>query len=157
MNQIEIDDILSTTVVYNDFFGYSNDYKFLNYRIDYLEEIANKYKENLNISNIEDKNTICLKNEGHSFLREFIYRFESCISIEKLIYPLVNHDVISYEIIDLSNDSEKVILSREEIYENSEKIEITLCNSRVNHIKLKVKSKKNIWPKISEIKIIKSV
>lgn len=77
------------------------------------------------------------------------------ITIEKLIYPLVNYDVISYKIIDLSDDSENLILSSEEINRDSENIEIKLNNIEVDGIKLKIKSKKNLWPKIPQIQIIK--
>ncbi|MGN0025968.1 MAG: hypothetical protein ACI33I_03060, partial [Clostridium sp.] len=98
---------------------------------------------------------IYLDKDNNLYLREFIYRFTTSVSIEKLIYPLVNYDVISYEIIDLSDDSENLILSSEEINRDSENIEIKLNNIEVDGIKLKIKSKKNLWPKIPQIQIIK--
>lgn len=157
MDCIEIDDIHSTTVLYEGFFGCSDVFKFSKDSISKLKGIANKYKKDYDTLSIDSENDIYLKNDNNSYLREFIYRFKSFISIEKLVYPLVSYDVISYEIIDLSNNNEKLILSSEEINRNSENIEIILNNIRVEYIKIKIKSRKNIWPKISEIQIIKSI
>ena len=123
-----------------------------------FDKIAfNRYKKDYDDNIIGNEKDIYLKNDNNLYLREFIYRFKSPISIEKLLYPLVNHDVISYEIIDLSDGNEILILSSEEINGNSGNIEITLNNIKVNYIKLRIKSKKNIWPKISEIQIIKNI
>ncbi len=157
MNCIEIDDILWTTVLYEGFFGYSDVFKFSRDSINKLKGIASKYKKDYDDNIIGNEKDIYLKNDNNLYLREFIYRFKSPISIEKLLYPLVNHDVISYEIIDLSDGNEILILSSEEINGNSGNIEITLNNIKVNYIKLRIKSKKNIWPKISEIQIIKNI
>lgn len=156
MDCIEIDNILSTTVFYENFFLDSEVFKFSKSSINKLKEIANKYKENNDTFNIHNEDTIYLIKDNNSYSREFIYKFTSYISIEKLVYPLANYDVISYEIIDLSDGNERLILSSEEIYKDIEKIEIILKNIRVNHIKLVIKSKKNIWPKVSEIQIIES-
>lgn len=155
MNCIEINDILSTTVLYEGFFCYSEVFKFSKDSMNKLKEIANKYKSNYDTNIIDNENYIYLDNDNNLYLREFIYRFTTPISIEKLIYPLVNYDTISYEIIDLSDDSEKLILSSEEINRDSENIEIKLNNIEVDGIKLRIKSKQNLWPKISQIQIIK--
>ena len=77
------------------------------------------------------------------------------MSIEKIIYPLGNYDVISYEIIDLSKKNEKLISSMEEVKSDNEKLEVLLNNINVSNIKLRIKSRKNIWPKVTQIKIIK--
>ena len=104
---------------------------------------------------MDNESYIYLDKDNNLYLREFIYRFTTSVSIEKIIYPLVNYDIISYEIIDLSHDSEKLILSSEEINRDSENIKIKLNNIEVNGIKLNIKSKKNLWPKIPQIQIIK--
>ncbi|WP_294186824.1 hypothetical protein [uncultured Clostridium sp.] len=155
MNCIEIDDILSTTVLYEGFSDYSEVLEFSKDSMKKLKEIANKYKNDYENNIIYNENYIYLDNDINLYLREFVYRFTTSITIEKLIYPLVNYDVISYEIIDLSDDSENLILSSEEINRDSENIEIKLNNIEVDGIKLKIKSKKNLWPKIPQIQIIK--
>lgn len=155
MNCIEINDILSTTVLYEGFFCYSEVFKFSKDSMNKLKEIANKYKSNYDTNIIDNENYIYLDKDNNLYLREFIYRFTNPISIEKLIYPLVNYDIISYEIIDLSDNSEKLILSSEVINRDSENIEIKLNNIEVDGIKLRIKSKQNLWPKISQIQIIK--
>lgn len=155
MNCIEIDDILSTTVLYEGFSDYSEVLEFSKDSMKKLKEIANKYKNDYENNIIYNENYIYLDNDINLYLREFVYRFTTSITIEKLIYPLVNYDVISYKIIDLSDDSENLILSSEEINRDSENIKIKLNNIEVNGIKLKIKSKKNLWPKIPQIQIIK--
>ena len=155
MNCIEIDDILSTTVLYEGFSDYSEVLEFSKDSMKKLKEIPNKYKNDYENNIIYNENYIYLDNDINLYLREFVYRFTTSITIEKLIYPLVNYDVISYKIIDLSDDSENLILSSEEINRDSENIEIKLNNIEVDGIKLKIKSKKNLWPKIPQIQIIK--
>ena len=157
MNCIEIDDILSTTVLYEGFFCYSDVFKFSKDSVNKLKEITNKYKKDQDTYVIDNENDIYLKNDDNSYLREFVYRFKSFISINKIVYPLFNYDDISYEIIDLSNGHERVILSGKKINVDRKNAEINLNGIKVNYIKLRIKSKKNIWPKISEIKIIKSI
>lgn len=155
MDSIEINNILSTTVLYEGFVYYSNVFKFSNDSINKLKKIAYKYKDyDANI--IENEEYRYLENDN-SYLREFTYRFTNFISVEKLIYPFVINDTISYEIIDLSGDKERLIVSSEDVNINNESIEIRLNNIKVNYIKVRVKSKNNIWPKISEIKIIKNI
>ena len=144
MNCIEIDDILSTTVLYEGFSDYSEVLEFSKDSMKKLKEIANKYKNDYENNIIYNENYIYLDNDINLYLREFVYRFTTSITIEKLIYPLVNYDVISYKIIDLSDDSENLILSSEEINRDSENIEIKLNNIEVDGIKLKIKSKKNL-------------
>ena len=77
------------------------------------------------------------------------------MSIEKIIYPLGNYDIISYEIIDLSNRNEKLISSMEEVKSDNEELEVLLNNINVSSIKLRIKSRKNIWPKVTQIQIVK--
>lgn len=142
MHCIEIDDVLSTTVLYEGFFDYSDIFKFSNNN-DKLKEIANKY-----VSNNKDKDNL--------YLREFIYKFNSSIALNKVIYPLDNYDVASYEVIDLSKGNEKLMAYSEKINKDSNEIEIILKNIKVDKIKIRVRSGENIWPKVSQIKIIKS-
>ncbi len=155
MNFIELKDILSTTVVYEDFSWDSNVFKGSKKSIMKLKIIADKYRGH-NIDIIENERDGYLESDS-TYLREFTYKFTHFISVEKIIYPFVINDTISYEIICLLDNKEKLILSSEDININNESIEIRLNNIKVNYIKLRVKSKKNIWPKISEIKILKNI
>lgn len=155
MNCIKIEDIPSTTVLYEGFFCYSEFFKFSEESINNLKEIANKYKKIDNDLNIDNENCLYLNNDNDLYLREFEYKFKHYIVIEKLIYPLANYDAVSYEIIDLSNKNEVLILSSKEINKDRDNIEIILKNIKVNHIKLRIKSRSNIWPKVSDIQIIK--
>ena len=147
MNCIGVDYIFSTTVLYEGFSGYNDVLKFPRNNINKLREIVNRYK------NYSD-NLTYIKEEA-IYLREFIYKFNSNVSIEKIIYPLGNYDVISYEIIDLSKKNEKLISSMEEVKSDNEKLEVLLNNINVSNIKLRIKSRKNIWPKVTQIKIVK--
>jgi len=155
VDSIEINDILSTTVLYEGFAYYSNVFNFSNDSINKLKKIAYKYKD-YDANTMENEEDTYLENDN-SYLREFTYKFTSFISIEKLIYPSVNNDIISYEVIDLSGDKEILILSSENVNINNENIEIRLNNIKVNYIKVRIKSKNNIWPKVSDIKIIKNI
>ena len=147
MNCIEIDEIFSTTVLYEGVFDYINVFKFSKGSIYKLKQIADKYETNNDTFN---------NNKNYIYLREFIYKFNSSISIDKIIYPVSNKDFISYEVIDLSNSCEKVIMSHDEIVTNNSEIEINFKSIKSNYIKLRFKSKINIWPEISDIQIIKS-
>ena len=127
---------------------------WLNYRSNIKKE--NKYK-NYSDNIIDNEKGGDLERYNNSYLREFTYRFTTSISVEKLIYPFVVDDIITYEIIVLLDNKEKLIFSSEDINTNNEDIEIKLNNIKSNYIKLKVKSEKNIWPNISDIKIIKNI
>ncbi|MCF0149297.1 MAG: hypothetical protein HUJ77_12985 [Clostridium sp.] len=156
MNCIEIKDIFSTTVLYEGFFGYNDVFKFSEESINKLDKIAYKYKD-YSETITDNKEGRDLENDNISYSKEFTYRFTNFISIDKLIYPFVINDTISYEIIDLSGDKERLILSSEDVNINNESLEIRLNNIKVNNIKLRINSQKNIWPNTSEFKIIKSI
>ncbi len=147
MNCIGVDYIVSTTVLYEGFSGYNGVLKFPRDNINKLREIVNRYKNH-------SDNLIAIEEET-LYLREFIYKFNSNVSIEKIIYPLGNYDIISYEIIDLSNRNEKLISSMEEVKSDNEELEVLLNNINVSSIKLRIKSRKNIWPKVTQIQIVK--
>ena len=155
MDCIEIDDILSTTVVYEGFFNYSEFFKISSDSIDKLKKIANKYTERENTFDIDNEETIYLKKHYNSYSREYIYKFKDYVSIKNIVYPLSGSDVIGCEIIDLSDNKEEEIIPIN-VNKDSKKLEI-LLNNKFKDIKLKVKSKNNIFPKNQEIKIIKDI
>lgn len=75
MNCIEIDDILSTTVLYEGFSDYSEVLEFSKDSMKKLKEIANKYKNDYENNIIYNENYIYLDNDINLYLREFVYRF----------------------------------------------------------------------------------
>lgn len=149
MECIEIDNILSTTVVYEDFFNYNEFFKTSRDTINKLKEIENKY------ANIDNKENMYLKNNDDLYLRKFIYKFKEYVSIKNILYPLENNDIHSIEVVDLSNNIEEKIMVID-INNNSGKVDISL-NRKCKAIELRVKNKNNVFPLIDEIKIIESM
>ncbi|MBD7913532.1 hypothetical protein H9660_00075 [Clostridium sp. Sa3CUN1] len=143
MKCIGIENIISTTIVYEDFFYYNEFLKVSNDSVNKLKEIENKYTDNDN------------KQNNNLYLRKFIYRFKDYILIESIVYPLESKNIKSIEVIDLSNNVEEKVM---EINVNNydQKVNI-LLNRRYRAIELRVKSKNNIFPMSEEIKIIESI
>lgn len=149
MNCIEVENILSTTVVYEDFF-YCNEFlKLSSNNINKLKEIENKYADR------DNKERLNLKNTNNSYCRNFIYKFKDYILIKNILYPLKNKGINVIEVVDLSNNNEEKIMSIN-IKNQSEKIDI-LLNRKCNAIELRVKNKNNVFPLIEEIEIIESM
>lgn len=149
MNCIEVENILSTTVVYEDFF-YCNEFlKLSSNNINKLKEIENKYADR------DNKERLNLKNTNNSYCRNFIYKFKDYVLIKNILYPLENKEVSVIEVVDLSNNNEEKIMSIN-IKNQSEKIDI-LLNRKCNAIELRVKNKNNVFPLIEEIEIIESM
>ncbi len=143
MKCIGIENVISTTIVYEDFFYYNEFLKVSNDSVNKLKEIENKYTDKDN------------KKNNNLYLRKFIYRFKDYILIKSIIYPLESKNIKSIEVIDLSNNVEEKIM---EINANNydQKVDI-LLNRRYRAIELRVKSKNNIFPMSEEIKIIESI
>lgn len=95
MNCIEIDEILSTTVLYEGFFYYNEFFKISKDSIHKILSIVNKYKSYCSDSDL-DKKEVYLKNIGDSFSREFIYKFNDYISINKIKYPSYGRELMYY-------------------------------------------------------------
>lgn len=149
MDYIEVKNILSTTVVYEDFSYYNEFLKLSSNNINKLKEIENKYTD------IDNKERLNLKNCNNSYCRNFIYRFKDYVLIKNILYPLKNKGINIIEVVDLSNNNEEKIMTIN-INDNTEKLYI-LLNRKCNAIELRVKNKNNIFPLIEEIKIIESM
>lgn len=149
MNCIEVENILSTTVVYEDFFYYNGIFKISSESINKLKEIENKYTDR------DNKERLNLKNSNNSYCRNFIYRFKDYVLIKNILYPLENKGINVIEVVDLSNNNEEKIMSIN-IKDQSEKIDI-LLNRKCKAIELRVENKNNVFPLIEEIKIIESM
>lgn len=149
MNCIEVENILSTTVVYEDFF-YCNEFlKLSSNNINKLKEIENKYADR------DNKERLNFKNTNNSYCRNFIYKFKDYILIKNILYPLKNKGINVIEVVDLSNNNEEKIMSIN-IKNQSEKLDI-LLNRKCNAIELRIKNKNNVFPLIEEIEIIESM
>ncbi|WP_411168713.1 hypothetical protein ACH36K_16645 [Clostridium sp. MB05] len=154
MSCIEIDEVLSTTVLYEGFFNYNEFFKISKEKIHKLLSIASKYNEDYCSDSDLEKNEVYLKNVKNCFSREFRYKFNDYISINKIKYSSFNREVSYYEIyeiVDEENDIDKLILFGSYTGNNKNFIEIFLNGALVKNIKIKLVSKKNIWPNSSEI------
>lgn len=153
MDCIGIDEILSTTVLYEGFFNYNEFFKISKESINKILYIANKYKSHYSDLHL-NKNEVYLKNIGDSFSREFIYKFNEYIAIDKIKYPSHGRELMYYEIyeiIDFENEVDKLILFGSYTGNDEKFIEIFLNGVSVKNIKIKLANKNNIWPNSSEI------
>ena len=153
MNCIEIDEILSTTVLYEGFFNYNEFFKISKDSIHKILSIVNKHKNYCSDSDL-DKKEVYLKNIGDSFSRDFIYKFNDYISINKIKYLSYGRELMYYEIyeiIDFEKEIDRLILFGSYAGNDEEFIEIFLNGVSVKNIKIKLVNKSNIWPNSSEI------
>ncbi|MCR1952350.1 MULTISPECIES: hypothetical protein [Clostridium] len=153
MDCIGIDEILSTTVLYEGFFNYNEFFKISKESINKILYIANKYKSHCSDLDL-NKNEVYLKSIGDSFSREFIYKFNEYISIDKIKYSSQGRELMYYEvyeIIDFENEIDKLILFGSYTGNNEDFIEIFLNGVSLKNIKIKLANKTNIWPNSSEI------
>lgn len=153
MDCIEIDEILSTTVLYEGFFNYNEFFKISKEKVNKLLSIANKHKGCYEDSNMDNKE-LFVKKIRDSFSREFIYKFNDYISINKIKYPSFGRELMYYEvyeIVDFENEIDRLMLFGSYTGNNKEFIEIFLNGVSVKNIKLKLVNKNNIWPNSSEI------
>ena len=156
MDCIIIDEILSTTVLYEGFFNYNEFFKISKERIHKLLFIADKHKDYEKSSNIENSEVYLKNVEGveSAFSREYIYKFIDYVSINKIKYSSLNRELNYYEVyevIDRENDIDKLILFGRYTGNDKDFFEIFLNGIILKEIKIKLVSKKNAWPNSSEI------
>lgn len=155
MECVEVDDILSTLVVYEGFLGNNDAFKISKDSINKIEEISNKYTEKNNIFNSDNEEFICLERNNASYSRAFIYEFKNYILVKKIVYPVRDNYIFSCEVVELLENEEEKNLSIN-INKDSDNIYISL-NNKVKSIKLIIRCKNNEFPKIKEIKILKLI
>lgn len=139
MSFIELDDILSTSVLYDGYCNYSEIFKIHKPSINSLLNKSNDYNNKL-------------------YTREFLYKFRNTFTINKVTFPITKGDIISYEIynvIDLFNN-ENIITKSQNISMEEDELEINLNNIELDNIKIRIISRRNIYPRADEILIIKS-
>ncbi|TGY43244.1 hypothetical protein E5347_00080 [Clostridium sartagoforme] len=139
MSFIELDDILSTSVLYDGYCNYSEIFKIHKPSINSLLNKSNDYNNKL-------------------YTREFLYKFRNTFTINKVTFPITKGDIISYEIynvIDLFNN-ENIITKAQNISMEEDELEINLNNIELDNIKIRIISRRNIYPRADEILIIKS-
>ncbi|VYU50253.1 hypothetical protein [Clostridium tertium] len=140
MNFIELDEILSTTLLHDGFCNYSGFLKLSKSSIDALLNTAYDNEEKLS---------------G----KEFLYKFTNTFTINRIKLPVTKGDIMSYEIfnvIDSLNDKENIITKAKNTFIEKDHLEINLENIELDNIKIRITSKKNIYPGINEILIGKS-
>ena len=86
MSFIELDDILSTSVLYD---GYCNYNEFFRIHKSSINDLFNKsYAYNNKL-----------------YTREFLYKFTNTFTINKVALPITKGDIISYEIYNVMDSS----------------------------------------------------
>lgn len=138
MGFIELDDILSTSVLYDGYCNYSEIFKIHKPSINSLLNRSGDYN---------NKNT-----------REFLYKFRNTFTINKLTLPITKGDIISYEIYnDMDSfNNENIITKAQNVFMEEDELEINLNNIELNNIKIRISSRRDIYPRTEEILIIKS-
>lgn len=138
MGFIELDDILSTSVLYDGYCNYSEIFKIHKPSINRLLNKSGDYN---------NKNT-----------REFLYKFRNTFTINKLTLPITKGDIISYEIYNAmdSFNNENIITKAQNVFMEEDELEINLNNIELNNIKIRISSRRDIYPRTDEILIIKS-
>ena len=137
MSSIELDDILSTSVLYDGYCNYSEIFKIHKPSINSLLNKSNDYNNKL-------------------YTREFLYKFRNTFTINKVTLPITKGDIISYEIynvIDLFNN-ENIITKSQNISMEEDELEINLNNIELDNIKIRITSRRNLYPRVDEILII---
>ncbi|MBS5939597.1 hypothetical protein [Clostridium sp.] len=137
MSSIELDDILSTSVLYDGYCNYSEIFKIHKPSINSLLNKSNDYNNKL-------------------YTREFLYKFRNTFTINKVTLPITKGDIISYEIynvIDLFNN-ENIITKSQNISMEEDELEINLNNIELDNIKIRITSRRNLYPRADEILII---
>lgn len=155
MEYVEVDDILSTLIVYEGFF-YNNDaFKMSKDSINKIEEISNKYANKHNVFHRDNEEFTYLERENNTYSRAFIYEFKDYILIKKIVYPVGENEVFSFEVLELLENGEERLLSTD-INKYSNNLDISL-NNKAKSIKLIIRCRNNEFPKIKEIKILKDI
>ncbi|MBS4804590.1 MAG: hypothetical protein KH005_06875 [Clostridium sp.] len=139
MSFIELDDILSTSVLYD---GYCNYNEFFRIHKSSINDLFNKsYAYNNKL-----------------YTREFLYKFTNTFTINKVALPITKGDIISYEIYNVmdSSNNENIITKAKNVFMKEEELEINLNNIELDNIKIRISSRRDIYPRTDEILIIKS-
>lgn len=139
MGFIELDDILLTSVLYD---GYCNYSEFFKIRKPSSNSLLNKSYDYSNKFNA----------------REFIYKFKNTFRINKIALPITKGDIISYEIYNVKDsfNIESIITKAQNIFMEENELEINLNNIELDNIKIRISSRRDIYPRTEEILIIKS-
>jgi hypothetical protein len=153
MNCVSVEDIISTTVQYESFFNFNEFLKFSKRSVNTFLAISRKHKTEENYYNFEENH---LKDFEQVFYREFTYNFNKGILINKIKYPSINKDFTYYEIYELKEEEEKLILFGSYLKEEKEFFEIFLNDKKLKNIRIKLISKKNSWPRVKDIVFEKS-
>ncbi|WP_300386744.1 hypothetical protein [Clostridium sp.] len=148
MNCVSVEDIVSTTVQYESFFNFDEFLKISKKSIDIFLSITKGHKIKKKYCNVEN---CFLKNFENVFFREFTYKFNKDILINKIKYPSINKEFTYYEIYEVKKDKDELILFGSYVKEEKGFFEILLNERKVNNIKIKLISKKDSWPKVKDI------
>lgn len=140
MNCVEISDILSTYVQYESTFNYEELFIMSNKKMVNFIDIKKKQEEIYGLNNRQ------------SFYREFNYKFKDYIDIGKVIFS-DEYRIKGFEIYDLENENNSVIIDSSEIENVNGKVWINV-GLKVRGICIRLESKNNLWPKLDEIKLI---
>ena len=153
MNCVSVEYIISTTVQYESFFNFNEFLKFSKRSVDIFLAISKNHKIKENYCILEENH---LKDFNQVFYREFTYNFNKEILINKIKYPSINKDFTYYEIYEVNEEEEKLILFGSYLKEEKNFFEIFLNDKKVQNIRIKLISKKNNWPRIKDIVFEKS-
>lgn len=139
MSFIELDDILSTSVLYDGYCNYSEIFKIHKPSINSLLNKSNDYNNKL-------------------YTREFLYKFRNTFTINKVTLPTTKGDIISYEVYNVidSFNNENIITKAQNIFMEEDELEINLNNIELDNIKIRITSRRDIYQRADEILIIKS-
>lgn len=139
MSFIELDDILSTSVLYDGYCNYSEIFKIHKPSINSLLNKSDDYNNKL-------------------YTREFLYKFRDRFKISKIEFPITKGDIISYEVYKVNDsfNNEKIITRKQNILMEEDELKIILNNIELDNIKIRISSRRDIYPRADEILIIKS-
>ncbi|MBS5951251.1 MAG: hypothetical protein KIC47_13205 [Clostridium sp.] len=139
MSFIELDDILSTSVLYDGYCNYNEVFRIHKSSINDLFNKSYAYNNKL-------------------YTREFLYKFTNTFTINKVALPITKGDIISYEIYNVmdSSNNENIITKAKNVFMKEDELEINLNNIELDNIKIKISSRRDIYPRTDEILIIKS-
>lgn len=144
MNCVEINDIVATYVQSESTFNYEELFIMSNKKLMSFLDIKKKHEEIYGLSNNES-------NEN-SFYREFNYKFRDYIDIGKIIFS-DEYIIKGFEIYNIENEGNKTLISSSEIKKSNGKVLIDV-GLKVKGLCIRLESKRNLWPKLDEIKLI---
>lgn len=142
MKCVEINDILSTYVQYESTFNYEELFIISNKKLVKFLDIKKRHEEIYDMNN----------DNKESFYREFNYKFKDYIDIGKIIFS-DEYRIKGFEIYDLENENNRIIIDSSEIENINGKVLINV-GLKVRGLCIRLESKNNLWPKLDEIKLI---